>query len=157
MFQDLWEQRNGSLADRRKEQRKAVKAQEVKIAKLTDRLIETDRPSTIRALEAKLETMESDLVTMREKTVQSDKSLGDFNSGFRTAMSFLANPCKLWASEHMEDRKAVLRLVFAAPLPYARNEGFRTAKTTIPFKALGGFASGQNEVVSRAGFEPATR
>ncbi|MEM6890788.1 MAG: hypothetical protein AAGA74_16180 [Pseudomonadota bacterium] len=154
MFRDLWEERNGSLADRRKEQRKAIKAHEAKINKLTDRLIDTDSPSVIRAMETKLETLESELASMQEKLAQSGKSLGDFDVSFRTAMSFLANPCKLWDSEHIEDRKAVLRLVFAAPLPYARNEGFRTAKTTISFKVLGGISTAEKEVADPRGFEP---
>lgn len=33
--------------------------------------------------------------------------------------------------------ETVLKLVFAAPIPYDRNTGFQTTKTTIPFKVLG--------------------
>ncbi len=68
-------------------------------------------------------------------------------------MAFLASPWKIWASEAFEDKRAVLKLTFADRLAYVRNEGFRTAKTTLPFKVLGGLTGGKNEMTERDGFE----
>ncbi len=36
-------------------------------------------------------------------------------------------------------QRTVLRLAFAEQITYARNEGLRTPKTTLPFKVLEGF------------------
>lgn len=129
MFRDLWEQRIGSIDLQKAEQRKALKAYDRQISKVMDRLIDTESPNAVRAYESKLEKLESDKAIMRENIANSSKPMKDFDKSFRTAMAFLANPCNLWVSDRLEDRRAVLRLVFAAPLPYARNEGFRTAKT----------------------------
>ena len=42
-------------------------------------------------------------------------------------------------------------MVFAAPLPYCRNQGFRTAKTTIPFKVLAALSDDENEMADLRG------
>jgi len=39
-------------------------------------------------------------------------------------------------------------------LIYDRKEGFRTAETTLPFKALGWFSGSKIEMVEPGGFEP---
>ena len=62
-----------------------------------------------------------------------------FDETVRTTLDFLSNPWKLWASGRLEDRRAVLKLAFADRLVYSRNEGVRTANTTLPFKVLGVF------------------
>ncbi len=41
----------------------------------------------------------------------------------------------------------MLKLVFAQRLPYTRNEGYRTSKTSLPFKALEGIHLGKFEMV----------
>ena len=53
----------------------------------------------------------------------------------------------------MEDKRTVLKLAFADNLAYDRNEGFRTPKTALPFKALGGFWGGKSEMARLARFE----
>ena len=39
-----------------------------------------------------------------------DKPARDFDTAFRTAMTFLGNPQKLWRSEHIEYQRVVLKL-----------------------------------------------
>ncbi len=53
-------------------------------------------------------------------------------------LRLLSNPWKIWDTGNITLQKLVLRLAFAAPLPYHRNEGYRTIKTTLPFNVLGG-------------------
>ena len=66
-----------------------------------------------------------------------------------------SNPQKLWVSERMEDKKAVLRLVFTDKLSYCKDEGFRTAQTTFPITLLGQLDGNSSEMVRLAGLEPA--
>ena len=79
-----------------------------------------------------------------------------FGETYRTAFDFLANPWKRWRSECLEDRRAVLRLVFSDRLAYARNEGYRPAKSSIPFKMIGDFNMRRREMVEPGGIEPPT-
>ena len=92
----------------------------------------------------------------RQRIANCGKPLKSFGETYRTAFDFLANPCKLWLSDRLEDRRAVLRLVFAERLPYLRNEGYRTAKISTPFKMLGDANMLQNGMVPPPGLEPGT-
>jgi site-specific DNA recombinase len=64
-------------------------------------------------------------------------SIARFEETYRTALSFLRNPWKFWHSDRIEDRRALLRLVFTERLVYARRAGYRTAKISMPFKLSG--------------------
>jgi site-specific DNA recombinase len=85
---------------------------------------------------------------LKEKIASCGKPARGFDEIFRTAMEFLAKPHKLWHSERLEDKRAVLKLTFADRLAYVRNEGFRTAKTTLPFNMLAEFSGGQIKMAS---------
>ncbi|MCE8006397.1 hypothetical protein [Aestuariivita sp.] len=114
-----------------------MKRVQASISKAADRLTETDSTAAVRALEAKLDELEAEQATIQEQLSKSKPKPRDFDATFRTALGFLASPWKYWDKGDQHDRQAVLKLVFAAPTPYARDRGFRTAKTTLPFKALG--------------------
>ncbi len=53
-------------------------------------------------------------------------------------MQFLASPWKLWESGQITLRRMVLKLAFIDRITYYRNQGARTTKIALPFKALGG-------------------
>ena len=57
----------------------------------------------------------------------------------------------------LEDKRTVLKLVFATKLPYDRNEGFRTAQYALPFSLLEDLRQGQYEMVGLVGLEPTTK
>ena len=97
--------------------------------------------------------MEEQKTFLTEKISKCGQPLAPFEQIYRTAFDFLANPSKLWASERYEDKRAVLKLVFAQRLPYTRNEGYRTAKTSLPFRALEGLHLGKLEMVRLDGVE----
>ena len=156
MFRDLWDHRS----ERSATQKKALEAQLAKIggqvSQLLARIIDSSVPAVIGAYEEKVRKLESDKLLIRERLASAGRSVSSFDDTLRTALAFLANPSKLWASERLEDRRTVLKLTFAERLSYKRNEGFRTANLSLPFRMLAGFLPGQNEVARPAGLEPAT-
>jgi hypothetical protein len=83
---------------------------------------------------------------MRERMESSGKPLARFGETYRTAFGFLANPCNLWNSDRIEDRRAVLKLVFADRRPYVRGKGYRTAEISMPFKLLGSLNMTEKEI-----------
>ncbi|EFL90225.1 site-specific recombinase [Ahrensia sp. R2A130] len=157
MFRAHWNARIAGFAAKLEEQKKALARIKTKISRLTDRLIDTSSPNAISAYENKLDRLEAEKALIAENLAQKPDLNQDFDVSFRTAMNFLANPWKLWTSDNPEHRKTLIKLVFAAPLPYMRNQGFRTAKTTSPFKALVGISGEEKEMADRVGFEPTVR
>ncbi len=156
MFRDIWNSRILGFEAKLKEQKQALTGINQTIGKLTDRLIETTSSSAIKAYETKLEKLEAEKALIAENLTQKPDRAQGFDQSFRTALTFLANPWNLWTSPNPVHRQTFLKLVFAAPLPYARNQGFRTAKTTSPFKVLALICGDQKEMAERQGFEPKT-
>ncbi len=61
--------------------------------------------------------LEAQKTLMEEKIASCGRPLASVGGTYRTAFDFLANPCKLWHSPRIEDRRAVLKLVFTEKLP----------------------------------------
>jgi hypothetical protein len=110
---------------------------ERKIDQLLDRLLKTEGASVITAYERRVRELESQKMLIGDRIASCGKPKVSFDETYRTAVSFLRNPWKLWYSERTEDRRVLLRLVFAERLVYARGAGYRTAKISTPFKLLG--------------------
>jgi site-specific DNA recombinase len=139
MFEDLWSHRLSSQKSRAQSLTVEIEKLDKKIEQLLDRVVASDSPSVIRAYENRIKDLEVQKMEMKEKVAFCGKPLRHYDEIFRTAMEFLAKPHKLWHSERLEDKRAVLKLTFSDRLAYVRNEGFRTAKTTLPFKVLAEF------------------
>ena len=153
MFRDLWTNRLEQAAT----QKEALQAQLVKIegqvSQLLTRILDTNVASVIGAYEDKVRKLESDKLLIKEKLATTGRPVSTFDDTLRTALGFLANPCNLWSSDRLEDRRAVLKLAFAERLRYKRNEGFRTANLSLPFKVLGSFLGGESEMARSKRFE----
>ena len=127
---------------------------EKQIESLVERIVETSNPTVITAYETKIGKLEREKLVLEEKRLQSGNPRGTFEEMFELAMSFFANPSKLWHSGSHLHRRLVLKLTFADRLSYCRKSGFRTPETTLPFKALGSFREGESVMAERVGFEP---
>ncbi len=123
-------------------------------AKVSDRLLETDSQTMIKAYEKRIKKFETDKAVLVEKSSQSMRPMRSYDAALRTALDFIASPYKLWDSGRLCDRRAVLKLAFPGGLQYHRNTGLRTAETPLPFKVLGGLTGKQIELAEREGFEP---
>ena len=159
MFKDLWEDRTHQAADEARAMKAQIPALQHKVEKFLQRLVETDNVTAIEKYEQEIASLEEQKVLLQEKIDQCGRPLEPFEDCFRTAMKFLANPCYLWSSDSLEDKRMVLRMVFAKKLPYRLNEGFRTAKNeelSLPFKLLKNMTGGEYEMVRPVGIEPTT-
>jgi site-specific DNA recombinase len=76
-------------------------------------------------------------MSIADRIAACGKPKASFEETYRTAVSFLRNTWKLWHSERIEDRRALLRLVFAERLVYARATDYRTAIISKIFSLLG--------------------
>jgi site-specific DNA recombinase len=153
--QALWEQR--AAVEKAAKQTMTAELSQIdrKITQILDRIVDAESDTAIKAYEKRVQEFEAQKLLLSEKIENCGRPLRSYDETFRTAMEFLANPYKIWVSDRLEDRRAVLKLVFADRLAYAKDEGFRTAETSLPFKALEGFSGSKKEMVPLAGLEPA--
>lgn len=156
MVFDVWNQRTQQTDLIRKSLKQDVRKLEKQIDGLLDRLVEATSPTTIRAYERKIEQLEKQKLLTAEKAEKSTPPKASASDMLEHPMRFLSNPYKLWESGEIILQKLVLRLAFSERLVYHRNKGYRTPKTTLPFKMLGSVDMGDCKMVPLRGLEPPT-
>jgi len=142
MFKHAWGDQLSNAANIVKAARSGIVKIDKQIEQMLDRIVDASSASVVTAYEKRIAKLEKEKLLMAEKGVKSREPLRPFDELFELAMTFLSSPYKLWDSTRLEDKRTVLKLTFAKRLVYCRNEGFRTPKTTLPFKALGVFCNG---------------
>ncbi len=156
LFKEFWEENLKKSVKQGKLLKLEIGKIEKKVEQFLDLIIEEDNITLIKTYKKKLRNLEEEKVSLNEKAQNCGSPLQSFEETFRTAFGFLANPYKLWTSNRLQDKRTVLRLAFSERLPYYRNEGFRTASTSLPCRLLGNLKGGEYDLVSREEIEPST-
>lgn len=159
VFKDAWDDKIHSKKSNKQSLEAAIKQIQKQMDAVVERLVETESQTLIGVYEKKLRELEISMAETNEKIANCGRPLKSFDETYRTAMTFLENPYKIWISDRLVDKKAVLKLAFASPLSYQRNEGFRTAEISIPFniiKELSMIDDGNRKMVGVTGIEPVT-
>ena len=157
MFKDAWEQRSAQASTiARSYENESAKLQQ-QINRLLDRIGTTESDSVVSAYEKRIAELERQKLVLAEKREKAGQRQGTFEEMFELAFSFLSSPSKIWALGKLEYQKLVLRLTFADRLEWCPKTGFRTPKTTLPFKALGDVMRPFDGMAERVGFEPTVR
>ncbi len=160
LFRDLWDARLKSSESSRAHLIAEAARVDSQVTTLVDRIVNADSPTLIAAYEERLRALEIQKAEMRAKVADCGRPLRDFDSAYRTTMEFLENPQKLWFSNRLEDKRAVLKLAFESRIVYHRDTGYRTAVASIPFRIFNDldensdFESDDSEMVPRRGLEP---
>ncbi len=151
MFKDAWNQRLAQAAEiGRACEREAAKI-EKQIATLLDRIVEAGSQTVVAAYEKRITALENERLLLTERSRNAGSPRGTFEQVFELAVQFLASPSKLWLSGKFEYQKLVLRLTFADHLAWCPETGFRTPKTSLPFKVLGNMNDIKNRMAEGTG------
>ena len=156
MFEDLWNHRLESAQGRALTLKKELEKIMAQVDQFLDRIAATNVPSVAAAYERRIQELEDRKIELTEKIGRCGTPLRSFDETLRTALDFLGEPHKLWRSERIEDKRAVLKLAFADRLAYNGNEGFRTANPSFPFKMLESFSPSNMGMARPEGLEPPT-
>ena len=155
MFTDIWAYRLSQAKQQSQSVKKRISELEKQIEGVIDRLVAASDDTVITAYEGRISDLSHEKALLVEKQAQIAKPKRNFEKAFRTALSFLANPKKLWISNSLEAQRAVLRLTFANQLAYCRQNGFRTVQPSVPFTFLG-LNGPEGKMAHPTGFEPVT-
>jgi len=156
MFKDIWQhQRSQGTVIVQSLKQDLIKV-EKQIQKLLDRIMGTDCDRLITAYEDRLAKLETQKLELTEKCESGGQSKAPFEEMFERALLFLSNPQKIWESGSFTEKRTVLKLAFLDNLAYTRNKGFRTPKTSIPFKVLDDISDLKSNMVPLRGLEPLT-
>ena len=157
MFKTAWETRLAQANQIAAALKSEVVRLDRQIEQLLDLVVNANSGSTVGAYERRIAKLEKEKLSAAEKLNQKPGPKRSFEEMFEHACTFLSSPSNIWRNGSDAARKMVLKLAFTERLEYAREAGFRTPKTTLPFKVLGDFLSGRNGMAEREGFEPSIR
>ena len=121
-----------------------------------ERLLSADNPGLIAAYEEQVRGLHARKVALQEKLAKPGQPVVSFDKTYRTALTFVANPRKLWDFGNLATRRLVPKLLFGGRVPYKRNLGYRTGGIAHPFRALRLIQNGQYDMVPQEGIEPPT-
>ena len=155
MVLDAAKQRTEQIKTIKHALKKQITTIEKKINSLLDYMAEASSPLTAKAYDQKIEKLQIEKISAQEKLQNLGLKTPNTDLLIEPCMKFLSNPCKIWEFGDIHLQKMVLRLVFSEPLAYAQNEGYRTAKTSLPFNMLDDKFGSNCKMVRAAGLEPA--
>ena len=133
-----------------------IKDIEGQIEALLDRIVDATSPSVIQAYEKRIDKLEREKIKLGEQAAMKVPPKGRLEEFIEHALTFLGNPWKLYENSGFAFKRAVLKLAFAEPLRYSRDNGYRTAKITFPFKVLADISTQKCGMVEPRGIEPLT-
>ena len=146
MFVDIWNMRLSEAESARASLAGQIKDVEKQIESFLDRIVDATSASVITAYETRIDGLERQKIKLLDQADVS-KNRGHLDDFIEPALAFLANPWNLYKKGNFTLRQTVLRLAFTEPLRYCRNEGYRTANFTFPFKVLAGVSTQKCEMV----------
>jgi hypothetical protein len=144
MFKKAWDQRSAQAVAIGIACEREITAIEKHISKLLDRIVDGTSEAVIGAYEKKIAELERSKLVLAERRSSVGQPRGTFEQLFELAIHFLSSPSKIWNLGSLEYKKLVLRLTFADHLAYCPESGFRTPKTSLPFKLLEGIGGSEN-------------
>jgi site-specific DNA recombinase len=156
MFIDLWNMRLAQADQVAKSLKTSMQQIDKQIEQLLDRIVEASNASVVAAYEKRISKLEQEKFLTQEHIENAGKPRHTQEELFELSFKFLSSPWNIWKNNDLAWKKTVLRLAFVEPISYSRNEGVRTPKIAMPFKALAEISCSEKEMAHRGGFEPPT-
>jgi len=147
MFRDAWDQRAVQAASLVATLKQDLKLIEKQMDDLLERIMSASNTTVIAAYETKIEKLEQNKLVLAEKLAKGPVPQGKFDQFIEHSLVFLANPWYLWRSGNFILKQTVLRLAFSERIAYCRKEGYRTPKTSLPFKVLEDLSLDESQMV----------
>ena len=154
MVRTAWQHREAQAAESATALNREVTGLDKQIDGLLTRLVDASNAFVVKAYETKIAELDKKKALLVEKSHAAKQPKGKVDDFIELSLQFLSNPWKIWETGNMTLRKTVLKLAFQERPTYDRNEGYRTPKTTLPFKALSGFDTEKSVLVRVKGLEP---
>ena len=137
MFRKVWDTRRDQAVAAKRDAELEVRRLDKEIDKLVELIMTSSNGTARKRFETKIAELEMNKALMAEKATQHAEPQGSFEEKLEPALTFLANPWKLWQLGCNKVRREVAKLAFNDRLKYDRNHGARTPDLAFPFKSLG--------------------
>ncbi len=136
MFREAWDAKRAQAKEIVASSKQEMVRLDKEIDAILDRILSATNDTVVRRFEQKVEQLEQRKALMAENMHKHVEPESAYTEKLELALQFLANPWKLWDSGNIKVRRLVLKLTFAGPVAYCRNQGARTPEISFPFKVL---------------------
>ena len=154
MFRDAWNMRLAQASEAKSTIKTKIGNLDKQVEQLLDRIVDASSDAVVSAYEKRIAKLEREKLILEEQLAQTGQPQNTLEESFEHALQFLSSPWNIWRNADLAVKKVVLRLAFAEPLLYCRNQGLRTPNLAFPFKALSQFNGQKCEMAHPRGFEP---
>jgi DNA invertase Pin-like site-specific DNA recombinase len=129
-FLDEWKRRQLDVEGVRRDRRRRLDAIQAEIDGYLDAVAKCHSPAVLRRIEEQVEALEAKKLRLGGRIEKAKNH--DFEHALGLVLDFLKDPKFIWETGDLARRHMVLRLVFAEPLVYDREEGFGTPNFSLP-------------------------
>lgn len=134
----------------------AKKLERVRLEKesLLNRIVKAQSESVIKAYEQKIEALDYEEQIILEKLEDKETTKLDYGTAVDTVFEIIKKPSHIWGKGSYNDKRLVLKLVFADDLVYDPNSGYGTAELSIALKLFRLIGDQNSKDVETGGIEP---
>lgn len=154
VFDKSWDLEVELFKERESQKVKEQKDVDAKLKQFSDKVLEANSKTVADYYEKQME----ELLEQKEQEDPNILEQIDFDIPYRTALEkatgMLKNPYKIWADLDVVDRQKLYFFIFDEKIPYALNDGYRTAEIPSPVRLFEEFAMQNPPDVEMVGVEP---
>ena len=126
---------------------KEIRKIEIQIQRGLDNLLECNEPRLVSRIRERLTLLEQRRLLLAKNDQSDDSITQKFRTVLNELRSILESPAEQWLQANEKEQRMLPKLLFSDGLRYVRNEGFRTARKSLPLKVLGKVEKGNLSMV----------
>jgi DNA invertase Pin-like site-specific DNA recombinase len=157
MIVEVWQKKVKNFGDivegYRKQRQELIRNRD----QLVDKILLTQSPAVIKAIEEKIESIEVDIKKVDQLIENSNNIHQDYGTAVEIILGLLENPAFVWENGDYNKKQLITKLVFVENPVYDREVGYGTANLSIGIRLFEIICTQKAHDVEMAGIEPACK
>ena len=125
-----------------------------KVDNFVNKIEKTENDTLVKVYENKIDIWEKEKKSILGKLSSFKKHPVSFGTALERVLNFIKNPYSIWSKDSLNDKRLVLKLIFAEDLSYDQKNGFGTAYLSPIIRTFEGIGVSNSLSVEMAGIEP---
>lgn len=150
---DVWDKKIKEATAVKKEKELALKELQVKKMSYVELIPKATSSAVIEAYEEKIDELSNKELALMGEIEHVTPQL-EFGTAVNAVFELLKNPYSMWEKGSLEDKRLVLKLVFAEQVVYDHEKGFETPILSLPLRAFQLSDVSRSQLVEVVGIEP---
>jgi site-specific DNA recombinase len=149
-----WNERISNIGNIKKELEKELYGTQEDIAKFINLAAEAKNPRLREAYENKVLELSEAETKLKDKLTRKTIPQISFGTALEKTLDNLRKPNIKWVNGDLNAKRQVFKLVFSELVPYSQENGFGTAKLSLPLKVFELIGASKTHDVEMGGIEP---